>query len=63
MTKILFQALTHHLTGPSVSVHDYDPRFRSFHSDDRLISAQEIAPALLGQLGPGNFKVACWRWK
>lgn len=63
MTKIQFQAEDHKMDGPAISVSTYDPRFRSFDSDDRLISAQEIGAAMRGEFGSGTFKVYCWEWK
>lgn len=63
MTKFNFQAEAHRLEGPTISVRDYDPRFRSFDSDDRLISAQEIGAAMRGEFGAGTFKIYCWEWK
>jgi hypothetical protein len=51
---------THCMEGPQVAVRDYDPRFRSFDSDNRLISCQEICAALRGEFGAGTFLIVRW---
>lgn len=61
MNATRFAGETHEMQGPAVNVYDYDPRFRSFDSDHRLITCQEIAAALRGDMGAGTFLICRWK--
>lgn len=61
MTAVEYLGETHEMEGPQVSIRDYDPRFRSFDSDNRLITCQEIGAALRGQFGAGTFLIVRWK--